>query len=79
VTIDFIAKAAEVSYFSLSRNWYHVAYCPQYCQKTVELQTLTAMGDLPAYTAFAQAADSSMAQVLEPDRLKFCTKLQDQA
>ncbi len=44
-----------------------------------ELLAVTAMGDLPAYTAFAAVADSSIARVLEQDRLKFYTKLQDQA
>jgi len=44
-----------------------------------ELLTVTAMADLPAYTAFAQAADSSIVQLLEQDRLKFYTKLQDKA
>jgi nucleotide-binding universal stress UspA family protein len=44
-----------------------------------ELLTVTAMADLPSYTAFAQAADSSMARLLEQDRLKFYTKLQDTA
>jgi nucleotide-binding universal stress UspA family protein len=42
-----------------------------------ELLTVTAMADLPAYTAFAQAADSSVVRLLEEDRLKFYTKLQD--
>ena len=44
-----------------------------------EFQAVTAIGDLPAYTAFAEAADSSIAHVLEQDRLKFYTKLQDSA
>src|SRR5271168_413419 len=42
-----------------------------------ELLTVTAMGDLPVYTAYAEAADPSRAQVLEQDRLKFYTKLQE--
>jgi nucleotide-binding universal stress UspA family protein len=42
-----------------------------------ELLTVTAMADLPAYTAFAQAADSSLTRLLEQDRLKFYTKLQE--
>jgi nucleotide-binding universal stress UspA family protein len=44
-----------------------------------ELQTVTAIGELPAYTAFAGVADSSIARVLEEDRLNFYAKLQDQA
>jgi nucleotide-binding universal stress UspA family protein len=44
-----------------------------------DLQAVTAMGDLPAYTAFAAVADSSIAQALERDRLEFYRKLQDQA
>ena len=44
-----------------------------------ELLTVTAMADLPAYTAFAQAADSSITRTLEDDRLKFYTKLQEKA
>ncbi len=43
-----------------------------------ELLTVTAMADLPAYTAFAGAADGSIARLLEEDRLKFYTK-QDHA
>jgi nucleotide-binding universal stress UspA family protein len=44
-----------------------------------ELRTVTAIGDLPAYAAFAEAADSSIARVLEQDRLTFYKKLQDDA
>src|ERR1700722_9341748 len=44
-----------------------------------QLLTVTAMADLPAYTAFAQAADSSIVRLLEQDRLKFYTKLQEKA
>lgn len=44
-----------------------------------ELLTVTAIEDLPAYTAFAAVADSSIARVLEQDRLKFYKKIQDQA
>ena len=36
-----------------------------------ELLTVTAMDSLPAYTAFAGVADSSIARLLEQDRLKF--------
>jgi nucleotide-binding universal stress UspA family protein len=44
-----------------------------------ELLTVTAMVDLPAYTAFAQVADSGIVRTLEEDRLKFYTKLQEKA
>jgi nucleotide-binding universal stress UspA family protein len=44
-----------------------------------ELETVTAMADLPAYTAFAGVADSSIVRVLEDDREKFYKKLLDQA
>ena len=44
-----------------------------------ELLMVTAMADLPAYTAYASAADSSIVRVLEQDRLKFYEKIQDQA
>jgi nucleotide-binding universal stress UspA family protein len=44
-----------------------------------ELLAVTAMAELPAYTAFAGVADSSIARVLEEDRLKFYKKLQDEA
>jgi nucleotide-binding universal stress UspA family protein len=44
-----------------------------------ELLTVTAMADLPAYTAFAGVADSSITRLLEQDRVKFYTKLQDKA
>ena len=39
-----------------------------------ELQTVTVMEDLPAYTAYA-AVDSSMTQSLKDDRLKFYREL----
>jgi nucleotide-binding universal stress UspA family protein len=44
-----------------------------------ELLTVTAMDSLPAYTAFAGVADSSIARLLEQDRLKFYAKLQEKA
>jgi nucleotide-binding universal stress UspA family protein len=44
-----------------------------------ELLAVTAMADLPAYTAFAGVADSSITRVLEEDREKFYKKLLDQA
>lgn len=44
-----------------------------------ELETVTAVGDLPAYTAFAGVADSSIVRVLEDDREKFYKNLLDQA
>jgi nucleotide-binding universal stress UspA family protein len=43
------------------------------------LESVTAMGDLPAYTAFAGVADSSIVRVLEDDREKFYKNLLDQA
>jgi nucleotide-binding universal stress UspA family protein len=44
-----------------------------------ELQTVTAMADLPAYTAYAEAADPAVSQVLQDDRLTFYRQLQDKA
>jgi nucleotide-binding universal stress UspA family protein len=44
-----------------------------------ELLAVTAIGELPAYTAFAGAADSSISRVLEEDRRDFYAKLQDHA
>ena len=44
-----------------------------------ELLAVTAMADLPAYTAFAGVADSSITRVLENDRDKFYRELQLQA
>jgi len=42
----------------------------------VELQTITVMEKLPAYTAFATSADPSMLNVLEEDRSKYYDHLQ---
>jgi nucleotide-binding universal stress UspA family protein len=44
-----------------------------------ELKAVTAIGELPAYTAFAGIADSSISRVLEEDRRDFYAKLQDHA
>jgi nucleotide-binding universal stress UspA family protein len=44
-----------------------------------ELQAVTAIGELPAYSAFAGVADSSIPRVLEEDRRDFYGKLQDHA
>lgn len=44
-----------------------------------ELQAVTAIGELPAYAAFAGVADSSISRVLEEDRRDFYAKLQDHA
>jgi nucleotide-binding universal stress UspA family protein len=44
-----------------------------------ELQTVTAMADLPAYTAYSGALDPSVTRVLEDDRLKFYDQLQEKA
>jgi nucleotide-binding universal stress UspA family protein len=41
-----------------------------------ELMTVTAMGDLPAYAVYAEAGDPGISRVLEDDRLRFYTKLQ---
>jgi nucleotide-binding universal stress UspA family protein len=41
-----------------------------------ELQTITVMADLPAYTAYAGAVDGSVIRVLKDDRAKFYEKLQ---
>ena len=44
-----------------------------------ELQTITVMAELPAYTAYAGAADASFSRVLKDDRLKFYERLQQKA
>ena len=44
-----------------------------------ELQTITVMADLPAYTAFGSVADPGLPQVLESDRMKFYHHLQEGA
>lgn len=44
-----------------------------------ELLTVTAMEDLPAYTAFAGAADPSLPRVLQQDQLRFYQELQEKA
>jgi nucleotide-binding universal stress UspA family protein len=44
-----------------------------------ELLAVTAIGELPAYAAFAGVADSSIPRVLEEDRRHFYAKLQDHA
>jgi nucleotide-binding universal stress UspA family protein len=44
-----------------------------------ELQTVTVMADLPAYTAFASVADFSLPQALREDREKFYEHLQEKA
>jgi nucleotide-binding universal stress UspA family protein len=44
-----------------------------------ELATITVMADLPAYSAFASAGDSSLGQVLLNDRLNFYKVLEDKA
>ncbi len=44
-----------------------------------EFLAVTAIGELPAYTAFAGVADSSISRVLEEDRRDFYAKLQDHA
>jgi nucleotide-binding universal stress UspA family protein len=44
-----------------------------------ELQAVTVMADLPAYTVYAGAIDASISRVLEDDRLKFYEQLQAKA
>jgi nucleotide-binding universal stress UspA family protein len=44
-----------------------------------ELHTVTAMEDLPAYTAFAGVADPSLPRVLKQDRLRSYQELQEKA
>ena len=44
-----------------------------------ELQTVTVMADLPAYTAYASVVDASITRVLEDDRRKFYEQLQTKA
>jgi nucleotide-binding universal stress UspA family protein len=44
-----------------------------------ELATITVMTELPAYTAFASAADPSLPQVLNADRSNFYDVLQQNA
>ena len=44
-----------------------------------ELETITVVADLPSYTAFASAADSSLSQILKSDRVKFYEDLQERA
>jgi nucleotide-binding universal stress UspA family protein len=44
-----------------------------------ELQTITAVVDWPSYTAFAGAADPAIPRLLEDDRQKFYTELQNKA
>jgi nucleotide-binding universal stress UspA family protein len=44
-----------------------------------ELQTITVMADLPAYTAFAGIADPSLPRILDDDRIKFYEELSETA
>jgi nucleotide-binding universal stress UspA family protein len=44
-----------------------------------ELHTVTVVADLPAYTAFAGAADPSVPRMLEQDRRESYQKLQEKA
>jgi nucleotide-binding universal stress UspA family protein len=44
-----------------------------------ELQTITVMADLPAYTVYAGAIDASVAQALKDDRMRFYEQLQERA
>jgi nucleotide-binding universal stress UspA family protein len=44
-----------------------------------ELHTVTVIADLPAYTAFANAADPAVPRMLELDRRQFYQTLQEKA
>jgi nucleotide-binding universal stress UspA family protein len=44
-----------------------------------QLQTITVMADLPAYTAFAGIADPSLPRILDEDRIKFYEELSEMA
>jgi nucleotide-binding universal stress UspA family protein len=44
-----------------------------------ELQAVTVMADLPAYTAYASVVDASITRVLEDDRRKFYEQLHEKA
>jgi nucleotide-binding universal stress UspA family protein len=44
-----------------------------------ELQAVTVMADLPAYTAYASVVDASFTRVLEDDRRKFYEQLHEKA
>ena len=46
---------------------------------SAELQTITVMADLPAYTAYAGAVDGSVVRVLKEDRAAFYENLQAKA
>lgn len=46
---------------------------------SADLQTVTVMADLPAYTVYAGAVDSSISRVLKDDRLRFYEQLQEKA
>jgi nucleotide-binding universal stress UspA family protein len=46
---------------------------------SAELQAITAMADLPAYTAYAGAAGVSLSHALKEDRVKFYELLQEKA
>jgi nucleotide-binding universal stress UspA family protein len=44
-----------------------------------QLQTITVMADLPAYTAFAGITDPSLPRILDEDRIKFYEELSETA
>ena len=46
---------------------------------SAELHTITVLASLPAYTAYAAAADASLSRVLMDDHLALCGKLQEKA
>lgn len=44
-----------------------------------ELHAITVMAELPSYTAYAEATDPSLSEVLLEDRAKFYSQLQEKA
>ena len=61
------AERALISAIKLTKGW------------NGELQTITVMADLPAYTAFASVGDPSLPHVLRQDRETFYEHLQEKA
>ncbi len=59
----------------------HALVCAIKLAKTLgaELSTITAASELPAYTAFAGAADPALSRVLANDHEKFYKALQEKA
>jgi nucleotide-binding universal stress UspA family protein len=61
------AERALISAIKLTKGW------------NGELQAITVMADLPAYTAFASVGDPSLPHVLRKDREAFYERLQEKA